>query len=1232
MILIVSLSFLVIPYNVNCQTTRIFTSCGACITVECWDHGGAEGLARSISLTNSVYGDGNAGRISSGWTGLLNNDWNTGGNWYSGSVPAATDDVTIDVVGTGNYPVISNANAVANSVTIVAGALLTMQNGYNLTISSGGSFINSGSFNAAASTGAVEFAGTGTTTFTNITSNGVLALTKPPVINGTFTINAGTVSGNAPTYNSSSTLVYNTGSAYTTATEWNAGSASTAGPGVGIPQNIIIQSGSVSIAASGGTADRALAGNIFINTGATFTLSSTLNHNLYIQGNWTNSGTFSHNSRTVSFTGSSNQTITGNTTFYDLTQTQGAGAKLMYAAAKTIINRNLTVNSGTMSPNANTLIEFTGTGNLAGANNKVFYDLQIDNTSTMTITNAGVDIAHDFVNNGIYTYTSGPGRLTTFKGSGVTQSLSGSPTATTNFNNLTIGSNLLGASATTLNASIDFSVNGGSMSFLKGSFYNGNNNTTTFSTAAATVSGPGTANFYNATTNVALNLGSGISTINNNLQLNPGGSVITNPPFYNTAATLTYNTTTPMLNTSIEWTNNTGLTGTGAPFNVTVQNTNNVVIAGDRSVPGTLSIATVANALNINNYTLTVNSGVTGAGSLTGSQTSGLILGGTTTALRFTAGGFNNYLKTFTLNTGGSAVLGNALNITASNGVTPQTYGSTHGTITVNGLSFSSGGFLTLKSDINGDAVVGISSGQIAGNVTVERFIPGRRAWRFLSVPFASSSQTIRGAWQEGATPYPDYNVPDYSGDVVYNPNPGYGTAITYAHGTTAFGYDENTTANPSIKIWNAAISSPDWATLPQSVAATDGTNTQIINYPAYCLFVRGSRAVDLSQAASATADNTTLRIIGTLNTGTISKSYPTTAGNWVLIGNPYASPINILSVLTANGSSKFTQNKFWVWDPRYAGTYGVGGYITYNGSLMVPAGSSYSGGTNAQSGQAFMLEATTGPATSVTFTESCKITSQAANVFGIKAATLQKHPAIFTNLVLPTGELLDGVGIGFGKQYAAKVDKDDATKLWNIDENIALVRDEATLAIEARPVPSNADTLFFRLYLRQQPYALKLFSQDLPENLPGKAWLVDKYLNTQTEVNLYDTTVYNFTPNTDTNSYRNRFMLVFSHARPGCPPVIDTLISKIKARIYPNPVSGKTFRLILGNATGGNYTLAIYNTAGRLIATRNINYTYGQNTYSVTVPPGITSGTYIVQVMNDNGIVIGLIPLVISR
>ena len=112
-----------------------------------------------------------------------------------------------------------------------------------------------------------------------------------------------------------------------------------------------------------------------------------------------------------------------------------------------------------------------------------------------------------------------------------------------------------------------------------------------------------------------------------------------------------------------------------------------------------------------------------------------------------------------------SAVLGNALNITS---------GSKFGTVVVDG-HLDAAGYLTLKSDSNGTARVGESSGIISDSATVERYIPPRRAWRFLSVPFSSSNQTIRDAWQEGV----NNTDPTLNYANNQNPHPGFGTHIT---------------------------------------------------------------------------------------------------------------------------------------------------------------------------------------------------------------------------------------------------------------------------------------------------------------------------------------------------------------------------------------------------------------------------------------------------------------------
>ncbi|MES2776938.1 MAG: hypothetical protein V4722_22365 [Bacteroidota bacterium] len=65
------------------------------------------------------------------WTGAVSNNWNTAGNWSAG-VPDATDEVVIPNVT--NDPVISVAGALAKSVEIRSGSLLTISAAGSLNI------------------------------------------------------------------------------------------------------------------------------------------------------------------------------------------------------------------------------------------------------------------------------------------------------------------------------------------------------------------------------------------------------------------------------------------------------------------------------------------------------------------------------------------------------------------------------------------------------------------------------------------------------------------------------------------------------------------------------------------------------------------------------------------------------------------------------------------------------------------------------------------------------------------------------------------------------------------------------------------------------------------------------------------------------------------------------------------------------------------------------------------
>ena len=164
----------------------------------------------------------------------------------------------------------------------------------------------------------------------------------------------------------------------------------------------------------------------------------------------------------------------------------------------------------------------------------------------------------------------------------------------------------------------------------------------------------------------------------------------------------------------------------------------------------------------------------------------------------------------------------------------------------------------------------------------------------------------------------------------------------------------------------------------------------------------------------------------------------------------------------------------------------------------------------------------------------------------------------------------------------------------------------------------------------------MEIFSQDLPAGFSGKAWIVDNYLGTQTEVSLHDTTLYSFTPNVDTNSYRNRFMLVFNHTittKTGNPGKVAEVATTVvaEAGIYPNPVTGSSFNLVLNNLKAGNYGVSIYTSTGRLILTRTISYEISKTSYNIHLPQGLGAGGYTLQISNSNGNTVKSIPLLIT-
>ncbi|WP_345088803.1 T9SS sorting signal type C domain-containing protein [Flavobacterium chungnamense] len=117
------------------------------------------------------------------------------------------------------------------------------------------------------------------------------------------------------------------------------------------------------------TAAMSVTGNVSIASGASLVLSGTSGGDFSLAGNWSNSGTFSTNTRLVTFNGTTAQTLTGATTFDFLTLNNTTGLTLNNSA---VVNQTLGLTSGKITLGANDLtVGNSGTITGAGATNYV---------------------------------------------------------------------------------------------------------------------------------------------------------------------------------------------------------------------------------------------------------------------------------------------------------------------------------------------------------------------------------------------------------------------------------------------------------------------------------------------------------------------------------------------------------------------------------------------------------------------------------------------------------------------------------------------------------------------------------------------------------------------------------------------------------------------------------------------------------------------------------------------
>ncbi len=439
-----------------------------------------------------------------------------------------------------------------------------------------------------------------------------------------------------------------------------------------------------------------------------------------------------------------------------------------------------------------------------------------------------------------------------------------------------------------------------------------------------------------------------------------------------------------------------------------------------------------------------------------------------------------------------------------------------------NDIAIETAGKMIIQSNASGTGRIGNSSGNIAGNVTVERYISAanNKSYRLLapSVNTANGIKPfIRDNWQEGQ---------NNTGSVNNNAVANYGIHITGSV-TGANGFDATATASPSLLVNNGTGTS-SWVAIPN----TNATNLDAKK--GYLVFIRGDRSTDL--AGNLTSSNTTLRATGSIVAGTQNFTNQAGNGQTSLVTNPYACPINwslIYNDLSLANRSNF-EDFYNYWDPN-VGT--AGGYVTVN------VNGTRSAVTNAtveiQSGQAFFIKAKAGVVLpTFTIKESHKSTNNSRDVFRTTGLKQQFFATLYFSADDGRRIMADAVNAIFDTSFSAKIDRNDAEEMANEDENIAINRAGKMFSIEARPLVNTTDTLPLAIQrLKIRNYEWQFDPADFtPPNL--QAYLEDSYLNLRSPINLTNVTVIPFSVSANpASAAQNRFRIVFA------PSVVQPVI-----------------------------------------------------------------------------------------
>lgn len=483
------------------------------------------------------------------------------------------------------------------------------------------------------------------------------------------------------------------------------------------------------------------------------------------------------------------------------------------------------------------------------------------------------------------------------------------------------------------------------------------------------------------------------------------------------------------------------------------------------------------------------------------------------------------------------------------------------GTVVVeSGCTLTTNSLLRLTSDAGNTGRIGESDGTISGNVYVQRYMPGKRCFRFYGHPFSTSIALSQLT-----------DAIDITGS-----------------GGSSNGFTTTSTNNPSAFWFD--VSSADTSTAgnnPGWTAFTSANSADWDQYELLRLLVRGAKGEGLTGGAYSPSA-ATFEGVGSVNQGTQVVTLTKGSGSeFVGCGNPFPSPVQMNAL--AKGSN--VGANYYAWD---ATSGASGAYVTNAFTLdyKLPAFAAFFTTVSANSNN------------TLTFEEQDK-EATGAGLFKTSGANDWIELYVYDSTTK-----WDRLLINLNSNGMPVEDKLDGKKLYNPNlDFFTLSQDSVRLAVDVRPYDDgHSIPLGLTAYNRYNKYVMRAGMFDIPAGT--KLILHDKYLNMKEEIKTGFE--YWFDVTADSNSQGNNRFEINMVGKPA--NVIEAKNCKPQIQLIPNPAKDEV--KLSFNSVKGTADLSITNNTGQVIFKQDIQSATG----SVVIPlKNMPSGIYIVVLRGKN-------------